>query len=526
MKNIFCLIALVCLAHTLQAQDYQLIRSGVETFYKDESYSGSFSIKSELRGVRIDSVASRDSGQIIFPAKEVFTLENYRGTDLCPKEMAWIGNEIYVKNNGDHIILNKNGDTVLIKSSARLNEEWLFFIDSTGNKYTAKVIEMDTLTFYGATDSVKSIEISVSDRLENPVNSYWNEKIIKLSKNYGGVQLYNFRKFPEDTGAFTLHSFAQKEDNMYRYTVAEVYDFEVGDEFHIITTESGQTGASVYVNCWTIHRNTLREVIDKYYSNDNDTLFYTFKITRFGEEYNYNYAQGQRDTIIYKTTYDTQMVFYTNLDAFILEDQPFDNTSLPMQNLYERDTLGLTGYGLEDSRYGIVGLRYPLGGHYFYKTDTLSCYSGGCWECTCTTVDKIYLKGIGALSTSVSNNCGRPPYCGLTFCHPCMSLVYYKKKNKEWGSPLIPVSVNEEKEIMDQVLVYPNPSAGIFTIAVPPQKREPVKLRLFDVLGNNIQNEVISQSPYMLDLSGKDAGVYSIQLTVDGYTISKKIILR
>ena len=49
-------------------------------------------------------------------------------------------------------------------------------------------------------------------------------------------------------------------------TIGEIYDYELGDIFHI---EHIDTGAG-----FEFHSITNIEILDKYYSQDNDTLFY------------------------------------------------------------------------------------------------------------------------------------------------------------------------------------------------------------------------------------------------------------
>lgn len=84
-------------------------------------------------------------------------------------------------------------------------------------------------------------------------------------------------------------------------TVAEIYDFEVGDEFHLssVGTSSGG-GDVVFLN---------KKILEKYYSSTNDTLFYTIeKISK----------QGSSPWFAWDYLTDTVTFDVTNLDDLIL----------------------------------------------------------------------------------------------------------------------------------------------------------------------------------------------------------------
>ena len=78
----------------------------------------------------------------------------------------------------------------------------------------------------------------------------------------------------------------------------------------------------------------------------------------------------------------------------------------------------------------------------------------------------------------------------------------------------------------DSFHIYPNPSDGIFTIAV--DRQEPMFYSLYDVTGKVIFNNVplnTTNLKYVLDLSNYQTGVYFIQIQSAAGSISKKLIL-
>jgi hypothetical protein len=87
-------------------------------------------------------------------------------------------------------------DTVIIKTGASVGTSWVFFDDTTDLRYIATVTSMDTMTVLGLVDSIKTITITADSagtrRTHDPVDNF----TIKLSKNYGFVQVFDLYTFP------------------------------------------------------------------------------------------------------------------------------------------------------------------------------------------------------------------------------------------------------------------------------------------------------------------------------------------
>ena len=75
------------------------------------------------------------------------------------------------------------------------------------------------------------------------------------------------------------------------------------------------------------------------------------------------------------------------------------------------------------------------------------------------------------------------------------------------------------------VVVYPNPSNGIFKINLG--NLEPITLDVYDVAGKKIITEkdiIISNFESNLDLSNASNGIYFIKITTESTTFTKRII--
>lgn len=88
----------------------------------------------------------------------------------------------------------------------------------------------------------------------------------------------------------------------FSLTVGEVYDFQIGDEFHITGKGQGQTA-----NCDRV------KIVGKYFSASRDTVFYI----RFHDSYA---SMVINDSLVYGAMVYTDTVSYTKLDSWISSD--------------------------------------------------------------------------------------------------------------------------------------------------------------------------------------------------------------
>ena len=74
----------------------------------------------------------------------------------------------------------------------------------------------------------------------------------------------------------------------------------------------------------------------------------------------------------------------------------------------------------------------------------------------------------------------------------------------------------DEQESLGKLNIYPNPSQGVFQVNIPNIEAEPVKLEVFDMLGNLIVSERISNAQNgIVDLRSQANGSYLIRAIKD-----------
>ncbi len=196
------------------------------------------------------------------------------------------------------------------------------------------------------------------------------------------------------------HLIAQTYDTL-ALKVGEVYNFNVGDEFHRHYLFKNEFSGDVIQNTYYIDK-----ILSKSYAANNDTVYYGVQVTT----YNPNDCGGTLDV-------DTIQRYFTNLDSYVvtLSDSSYVDTINWSSSYYRTLSYSatLTQYNgrrvntLSESNYtSYVGdgqdNQFIEGcGRFDYNWSTGNCLEGNCWD-----------------------------------NHATMSLLYYKKGAEEWGTPI------------------------------------------------------------------------------------------
>lgn len=100
--------------------------------------------------------------------------------------------------------------------------------------------------------------------------------------------------------------------------------------------------------------------------------------------------------------------------------------------------------------------------------------------------------------------------------------------NVNVNSPCPFVNSVNEQQALQSITVYPNPSRGLVSINLAAVKTSEVRISLFNVLGNEIRSELISnhQGKAELDLSELQNGIYLVKVTAGQNQFLQRVILR
>jgi hypothetical protein len=97
-------------------------------------------------------------------------------------------------------------------------------------------------------------------------------------------------------------------------------------------------------------------------------------------------------------------------------------------------------------------------------------------------------------------------------------LVYYKKGNKTWGTPLVISAIPEAGRTTDYE-IYPNPVKDWISVKVTSSVL-PLQLELFDLSGKTIMQLVINSKTATIKLEKDMKGIYLYRIIDKSKNIS------
>lgn len=267
MKTLILLI-LICGIFTvnLEAQNYQTANPQQTSLFQNSS--------NQIIGLRIDSLKG-DSEIILYP----FVTIQADSAEGCftPNQASWIGEKIVVKPNGSNLFFNRKGDTITLKTRAAINDSWIAYKRLDTFVVEATVQNIANEEFLGLNDSVKTIAFRVMDQNANTIEHELNSQTVKISKNHGFVETLNFYLFPDFTvrligdrlEKYSLVGLTNPDVGIQNLKWFDVFDFNAGDELHILENRTGNPPFSPFVK---FEKKTILNYLER--TDYNDSIVY------------------------------------------------------------------------------------------------------------------------------------------------------------------------------------------------------------------------------------------------------------
>ena len=470
MKPVFAIALFITLyIPALLAQNYQTVLSNrISYFEGDQGY---------ISCIRIDSTKF-DTDSTLYPMKNIRQLDYDCYT---PYGDSWIGGKVIIQKGGSNLFFNKNHDTIRIKTQARLNDEWTAFYLKDSLIIKAAVTKHDTMHFMGLIDSVKTIDFVAYDKNMNPleINKMSNLQM-RISKNHGIIETFDVYYFtldpdyyiPPNPGKYKLAGLSSPQIGVQNFTWFDVYDFSIGDELHI-------TDISMQLD-FEYSSKSINKSIYKYIEEVRTSNSITYKIAR--KESKYKNFDGEKT---FEYIHDT-------ITQTIVPNELFDNY-LPGEPVFIEN-------GANIIRMISDNVKIDLSPYMeIYKTED-SCWSNCCWD-GCFP-ENTYYKGLG----------GPYYYCEYAG-YSERKLVYYKKGEKEWGTPLI-ITAIDEKQTKNVINLYPNPASDY--IIIESNLNSNAIFELMDLSGKSIYEEKLENQKNEIDLKKLDSGIYLYRILNNG----------
>lgn len=156
-----------------------------------------------------------------------------------------------------------------------------------------------------------------------------------------------------------------------------------------------------------------------------------------------------------------------------------------------------------------------------------SATDASCWNCPDGSTTASASGG-----TAFYNYSWSPGGCTLSTCSGLMPGTYEVTVTDANGctdtaSQVVssPVAINES-DILNDILIYPNPFSANFSIELNLASVSVIGLNITNVVGEYVYSEMVTTHHLMKNLSLQylDAGIYFLNLEVDGILYTKKII--
>lgn len=485
MKTKFLLIYFLFSGIILFGQNYRSFNSSRTSMFKNDLNEIQYSI-------HIDSIKFVNGDSVYFPAKNITLLKNCYNV-----QSSWIGKKVAIKSNGDEIYTTAYDSTILIKPFAKLNDNWTAYSNSNGQYLKASVIQFDTLSFLNVIDSVKTIEILKYNINNQPL---YTVCILKLSKNYGAVMfsdLYNFEN--DQLSQFTLSGLSNTNLGVQNLTWKEVHNYEIGDELHseeIITN---------YNN--TEIRREAKTIINK--NTNGDTTIYEIEVKNLNL-YKNAITYKNKDTILFKVYSDSLFDKYPGQTVVKNNSNPANTFEYLMQSNIESSYYFSNINSYPVGRVKII----PSANETYNSVDSDSCINGVTWD-GCEQRGH-YIEGLGGPYYGTAFNCNM-------FSDGSHYLIYYKKGNDIWGTPMNMTSSEEISAEQIELTIFPNPASEETTFSST-NFGENAIFQLFDSQGKLIEAHNISSSHFNYKNEKSLQGIYFYTISSEKGKANGKII--
>lgn len=496
-------ILLIFLVVNSHSQDYSVVNPSYISYYSSSQYSDGY------HPVRISCIQEISDFKEYLLAKEVNELlfdycgPNNEESCCSPISPNWMGLKVIVLDNGTDLIICHENDTVSIITSAQIDQKWELFRFSNGNFIEAILTSIDSITFNGISDSVKIIEVSLHNSEGVVVESYINNFQLILSKSHGFLNALNFRDIPNfpDISVFNLRLEFFDENRINRLTTGEVYDYQVGDEFHERDIYDGE-----YPYPYPKH---IYKVLDKKISTDQDTISYKIEHRSWGFSNSEYYFKI--DTLINKYYDLDNNVIFSSLDT----TYQFVDFLFPKEPIYTTDSSKIISYSINRD-YNERQVVHLENKPYIRKEYGRNCYSGVYIEADYQVTE--FIEGCGVYQQAYLQS------IGTVNCYPCQEMVYYKKGEEVWGTPLDDPEYTTLHSAPDLIKVYPNPNNGTFSINTDLQY---FNLMIIDALGRIIyKQDYDNKNLISISLINTNPGIYIIMLNSSLVSVSKILIIQ
>jgi len=425
------------------------------------------------------------------------------GWDSCSSEIdtGFLSYQTLLQANGTDVYFNRFHDSIFIQTHANLNDTWIFYQNADGSYFEATVSNISTENVLGLSDSVKTITLQAKDSLGNNIISPYDTLNIKISQHYGLVKGFNFFRFPYGVTFWgnkfqryyqpiELIGLPQHNLGVKNLTVTDVYDYDIGDEFHWYSKQSGG-------DWWSYYEDYVYDMItitNKEYSVNGDSVYYDMYLEK------YRFAESYQPYVGSSYFFDTLYIGNSTIGYDLT------NSKINTYTLHQDSDSIVTWIQTKDGKQ-----------KYMEFGDNVMWNEYGCF------ITEWHYGGASTFHKGI----GETGWWGTRFEAHSRDFIYYNKNGNIYGTPLnidslSTVSTDEivKNDFEINLKVFPNPTNNLlnFQFTEPIQNAE---IRIYSSIGQLMLNQNINDTNMQFDVFDWTKGIYFYGIYVEGEVVKQ-----
>lgn len=414
------------------------------------------------------------------------------------------------QQNGTDFFLNSSSDTVFIQTQSNPGDSWRMYTYPNAGYIQASVQQIDLFPFLNISDSAKEISLQRFDSTGNPVADPLNSVTLHLSKSFGLLNLPDFAHFPVLGNLYQLAGFDSTTIGIQSLSMAEIFDFDIGDVFQYYKTYTGPNGSHVDY----YQRTILAKIID----TTSGRIQYAIQDTSIG-----TLTWWMGGTTIY---------FVDQVDSTLYFCYPgeciYSNPTISASDIYsstEIELLNADIHSLSPSSFSVPVayqyfspdynsrmLKHSIQRIFLNLMDSTSVTFDTSANSRCNSRGIVFGKGLGFVK--ITNEAS-----GMGGCVD--SMIYFKKGNETWGTPVNLLNILGTNKNLTTISFryFPNPFIEKLSLNDLPQDTRTVQLysidgKLIDELkpaGENscqFNTQHVNPGLYILSVKTSDAAYH------------------
>ena len=501
-KLFFCLFILFVTA--ADAQNYRLVTDVLPAYYQWESSYGSGKY---YKTFALDTLMISGQDTLFLTFASIRDTAEPGMADCLDSEAGSVMGRKILRQFNRTVLFNYRQDSIFIRNNSVAGESWVYYSFANGDYIKANHQQTVYQEIPGGEDSVKVIELMRKDADGNVIEDEVNGKQVLLSKNHGLIKTFDNYLFPMKLAELSLIGYENPETGITNLNAKGVYDFDIGDEFHIESEDIFE----VYDEEDSVYKIVSGDIVRKIRLVTGRADFADSVVYQYAEcSKTIRYTAGVPDTL-YQTGDVAETIIFDSIRPGLLDAYPGQKVAHPEWDTY----------------YDIVLFNSSLYNYHLQKviTDDAFEYFDSCvvhsfFDPCC--YNEVYIESCGGPYYQWSN------WAGSTIKN---KLVYYNKNGVEWGEPIakdcddLLSDIHEQVDPNGQITVYPNPFTDELTIRVSNAGNQIIQVDLFDINGHLLSRMSLHENIFNLNTADLSGGIYILEVQFEnGSLVRRKVV--